>query len=620
MKNAWKWTDKEPHDFQVEAGRAQCRGRDVLIHARTGLGKTAVVAAPYAFAQNAKRKTIFVSPLIALQEEMIETFRDDYGLSAIAIHSGMDRPLREVVKASQVSKNREICEGDHNIILISPEMLQSRLFIGDALRNPKFARRVLSVGVDEAHCVSHWGAEFRKKYGSLGIVRAFLPKHTSVVAMSATFTPRVRRDVLSKLHFGDDYINLDMGNNRSNVSLVARAMHHTQATFNDIDFVIPRNLQHADEIPQTFVYIDDTKIGNAIIDHLVDLLPASLRDEGLIRPFNATHSHQYRKNAMDHFRNGSIRVLVCTDAAGMGCNLPNIEVVVQWGLPDKLSTWIQRAGRAARRPGLKGLAVLLVEPTAYGVYPDASLAPEGGRKGVKSKPKRPPAGWAAEHGRKRGASSTTDNTIDRTIAIPVDEESPDEGLLAFVQTGDCRRRVVADAFKCRDKSTDAGVACCDLCDPELFKQVLPGRGGRAKAKTSKSKPNAEVTHACQAWREKIYESDWAGSMFAASGILGDGLVEKIASSQVVHSERDLKVLIASEWQWWDDYGKSLYNHLADANCLSSRLPPNRGLHVQRRDPTDFGTARMIKDASTYGFAIAMAAKDMSQSHILGEAF
>lgn len=73
--------------------------------------------------------------------------------------------------------------------------MQSRTFIDRLLRNSTFARKVISLFVDEAHCISHWGAEFRKKYATLGNLRAFLPAHTPVIAVSATLTPRVRRDV-----------------------------------------------------------------------------------------------------------------------------------------------------------------------------------------------------------------------------------------------------------------------------------------------------------------------------------------------------------------------------------------------------------------------------------------
>lgn len=559
MKAAWNWVDKEPRPFQMEAGRAQCRGRDVIIHARTGLGKTTVVAAPYAFPENAKRKTIFVSPLIALQEEMVDTFREEYGLAALAVNSAREKPLEELME--------EICTGDHNIILISPEMLQSRQFVKGVLGNSVFTKRVLSLVVDEAHCVSHWGADFRKKYGTLGNVRAFLPpKTTSVVAMSATFTPRVRRDVLSKLHFGDDYINLDLGNNRSNVSLVVRAMHRTQTTYGDLDFVIPRGVQTAADIPPTFIYADDTKFGTLIIDHLVELLPASLREDGLIRPFNATHSHSYRKNAMDHFRHGSIRILVCTDAAGMGCNLPNIELVVQWALPDKLSTFVQRAGRAARRPGLTGLAVLLVEPTAYGVHPGSVEEQLRAEITGKAKSRRPPKGWAISHGRKRGAAASAScNEIDRTIKLAVSEESKDEGLLCLVQTGDCRRRVIGDAFNCDDIASDSGVPCCDLCNPELLRRTLPGPAPRKKGKAAaKATPAADIVAACRSWREAVYTRDWDGSIFAASGILGDTLIDKIAVSPPFASAAGLKALIADEWQWWDEYGHALYVRIATA--------------------------------------------------------
>ncbi|KAI0354106.1 hypothetical protein OH77DRAFT_1383443, partial [Trametes cingulata] len=72
------------------------------------------------------------------------------------------------------------------IVLISPEMLQSPSFVNRVLRKPAFSRRVLSMVVDEAHCISHWGANFRKKYASLGIVRAFLPRNTPVIAVTAT--------------------------------------------------------------------------------------------------------------------------------------------------------------------------------------------------------------------------------------------------------------------------------------------------------------------------------------------------------------------------------------------------------------------------------------------------
>ncbi|EAU89052.2 hypothetical protein CC1G_10021 [Coprinopsis cinerea okayama7 len=230
---------------------------------------------------------------------------------------------------------------------------------------------------------------FRKKYGELGIIRAFLPKATPVVAMSATLPLRVRRDVLKKLEFASDgYVFINIGNDRPNVSIVVRAIHNTMKSYSDLDFLIPSNVQVGEDIPSTMVYMDNIQECPEIADHLDDTLPEHLRGQGLVRPFSAAYSQEYREAVLKLFKLGIVRVLVCTDAAGMvihlpavvvrdanidlaqGCNLPKVEVVVQWKMPDSISTFVQRAGRAARSPHLRGLAVLLVEKSAYNVNLD----------------------------------------------------------------------------------------------------------------------------------------------------------------------------------------------------------------------------------------------------------
>jgi superfamily II DNA helicase RecQ len=191
-------------------------------------------------------------------------------------------------------------------------MALSRRFIREVLRSTEFGKRVLSVVVDEAHVVSHWGASFRKKYGTLGIIRAFLPRGTPVVTLSATLPARIRSDVLSKLQFSRDYINVDIGNDRPNVSIVVRAIQHPINTYADLDFVVDGIKQK-----KAFVYADNIATGVEIADHLEELLPPEDRGKGFIRPYNAALSKEYWREAMRLFKSGEIRVLVCTDAAGM---------------------------------------------------------------------------------------------------------------------------------------------------------------------------------------------------------------------------------------------------------------------------------------------------------------
>ncbi|EJD36808.1 P-loop containing nucleoside triphosphate hydrolase protein [Auricularia subglabra TFB-10046 SS5] len=587
--------EHELREMQVTAALAQVDGDDVLVHAATGMGKTAIVAAPHAFPQNKGRVTLFISPLIALQEEMVETFRAEFNLAAVAVNSTRKGPLKTTFQ--------DICAGKYAVVLLSPEMLQTRQFIDLVLRNHEFSLRFLSLAIDEAHTVSHWGAHFRKKYATLGVMRAFLPPGTSVVALSASLTPRVRADVLRKLRFGTKFVDIDLGNNRPNVSIVVRACHRLLSSFADLDFVIPRNVQAAGDIPATFVYADNKDEGAAIVDHLRELLPEGMRNLGLVRPFNASLSHDYRRNALLHFKAGTIRVLVCTDAAGMGCNLPNIEVVVQWKLPKKLSMFVQRAGRAARRPGMAGLAVLLVEPTAYTQVPDINdqlattpsgagrVAAEQGVAGASSGPRpaaargkklkvprskpRAPKGWSKAHGRHRGATAgdTASNAIDRAIVLLVNQDAEDEGLITLVQTGDCRRRVQADAFNSHDQTST--VPCCDLCDPTLLERTLPGPGAKRKAAKKKQdkekQPAQDVVDALRTWRLKIWEEDFTAQFFNECALLPDALINVISLVPEVESERALRGMLDKEWLFCGRYSKSLWHALVYA--YNARPPP-----------------------------------------------
>ena len=115
---------------------------------------------------------------------------------------------------------------------------------------------------------------------------------------------------------------MNVGNDRPNVSLVVRACQHPQNSYTDLDFIVPRSLSKLDDIPKTYIYVENIQTGSEIIDYLVKLLesrggPAVSAASSVVRPFNAAMSYEYRRAAMEAFRRGSIRIMVCTDAAGM---------------------------------------------------------------------------------------------------------------------------------------------------------------------------------------------------------------------------------------------------------------------------------------------------------------
>ncbi|THV02115.1 P-loop containing nucleoside triphosphate hydrolase protein, partial [Dendrothele bispora CBS 962.96] len=476
-----------------------------------------------------------------------------------------------------------ICTGKYQIIVISPEMMLSQKFIKNVLKNEELAHRILSIIIDEAHVISHWGTGFRKKYGELGILRALLPKGIPFVVLSATLPPRVRQDVLTKLHFSrdeSDYININLGNDRPNVSLVVRAMQHPMNTYQDLDFVIPQKVQKTNEIKKTFIYADNISTGVEIAAHLESLLPDTLQYTGLIRPYNAAYSQKYRKAAMKQFREGQIRVLVCTDAAGMGCNIPDIDVIVQWKLPDTMSNFVQRAGRAARDRNRQGLAVLLVEKSAYGLdcenlVSDISTGTQKAKKKadevtdyVKSTLKN----YADLHGVKRGAYGGTLDGTDKNhlphYTPTIKRNSRDEGLLAFVQTGTCRRRIIAAIYSNRD--LDPKVDCCDVCVPTLLNCTRPGyyKAPPRKAAVVKGVPYKPTKQSLHEWRVSVYQRDFKYAQWGYRGILSDETLEMLSAVGPIESKSGLAVLLEGKWSWWEQYGEDMWAKISTLN-----MPP-----------------------------------------------
>ncbi|THH28630.1 hypothetical protein EUX98_g5558 [Antrodiella citrinella] len=516
-----------------------------------------------------------VCPLLALEEEMVATFETDFGLKAIAINSQNGGISDAVI--------RKLTNGEYQVILISPEMLQSRRFSDKLLRNPLFTRRVLSMVVDEAHCLSHWGADFRKLYETLGDIRPYLPPGTPVIALTATLTARVRRDIYSKLKFTKGSSRFEnVGNDRPNVSIIVRACHHAQNTFKDLDFIIPARITNPGDIPKTYVYIENIQTGADIVDHLNQLIEERKTTDvaatpviNVVRPFNATMSSGYRRTAMEEFRKGTIRIMVCTDAAGMGCNIPDIDLVVQWKLPGKLSNFIQRAGRAARGRGRTGIAVLLVESSAFMNVPpssDAEPSPPAktasgkARKKGKSRKKdllKMGKQYGKAHGMERGGPKKSHDKLPSGKQPPLDVEAADEGLSVFVQSTTCRRKIWARVYEAEDKLTAPTVPCCDICIPALFDRCRP-KSKHTKSlpvKPKRGEPVAAVQPKLEDWRAMVAKRDHANAHFSPSALLDDATIVSLSShGDLTHDA--LTQLLCTSWIWWGRYGDELGKFLS----------------------------------------------------------
>ncbi|KAF6743084.1 ATP-dependent DNA helicase RecQ [Ephemerocybe angulata] len=589
----------------------------------TGYGKTAVAAGPHAHPAAKGMVTFMVSPLIALQEEQASTFESEFHLTAKALNSA-----HEGLNKNNLSGVRE---GKWQIVVLSPEMLLSKVFVTQVIRHPAMAGRILSVVVDEAHVVSHWGSGFRKKYGTLGILKALLPRGTPFVAMSATLAPRVREDVLNKLQFNRKaFIDLDLGNDRNNVSIIIRAMHHAMNTYRDLKFLIPAILRRLQDIKKAFVYADTIRVATDIENYLYSLCPEAFRFKGFIRPYSAAFSVEYRAAVMEQFRSGQVRILICTDAAGMGCNIPDIDIVVQWKLPVSVSSFVQRAGRAARGPGRTGLAVLLVEKSVYEAdilsYLGSSAVStvEGG--GEKKKKKRkgnvresttyPKPEKVKEYAEARGVlrggyHAVNDSTGDGTH-VALDALSIDEGLYSLVQTGTCRRAVLTVVFK--NKPPEPTVPCCDNCDPALLNQTRPAppESDKRASNPRRGVPNVSVMDSLHVWRAKIAKRDHGKAFFSGSGILSDDTVELLSSIGPIPSEVALKKLLEGKWLWLAKYQRELFIELTRLNIPPKVLKPKpqrpsaaaKRTHDEMDDGGNNEEIRRVRPTTTTTAAVA----------------
>ncbi|KJA28704.1 hypothetical protein HYPSUDRAFT_94865, partial [Hypholoma sublateritium FD-334 SS-4] len=204
------------------------------------------------------------------------------------------------------------------------------------------------------------------------------------------------------------------------------------------------------------------------------------------------------------------RILICTDAAGMGCNIADIDLIVQWKLPSSVSSFAHITQEKAAEKTKKNRGIR-VNPE----YPKSSED-----------------GYAAERGQLRGSETKADKMITSTYEVPIDFHAIDEGLYAFIQTIICRRRVLQLIYS-NDQQPVLLAPCCDLCVPELLDRARAPSSGPLVT-TRKSAIKIGICHeptasALREWRKEIRTRDFTYALFPSSGILSDSAINSLSS-------------------------------------------------------------------------------------------
>ena len=319
------WGFESLRPLQADAIRAALAGRDSLVVMPTGGGKSLCYQLPPLVGDTTD---VVVSPLVALMKDQVDAL-ESIGYPAAAIHSGLEPDERRRIRD-------RLAAGDLRLLFTAPERL-----VNSGLLDLLAQVGVRRFSIDEAHCISQWGHDFRPEYRQLALLRERFPT-ASVHAFTATATPRVRDDIVSQLALKEPEV---LVGTFDRPNLVYR--------------VVPRT----DRVAQTLAVLG-RHAGAASIVYCIsrketERLAARLAAEGILaRPYHAGLEARERHRTQEAFARETIDVVVATVAFGMGIDRSDVRLVLHTSLPKSLEAYQQETGRAGR-DGLAAECVLL---------------------------------------------------------------------------------------------------------------------------------------------------------------------------------------------------------------------------------------------------------------------
>ena len=310
--------------IQEDIIRSIGEGHDTLGLMPTGGGKSITFQVPALVMDGL---CLVITPLIALMKDQVQHLRQR-GIKALAIYAGMNR--------EEIVTTLENCIfGNYKFLYVSPERLDTELF-----RTKLRRMKICMITVDESHCISQWGYDFRPAYLKIAEIRDLLPD-VPVLALTATATPEVVKDIQAQLHFNKGKV-FRMSFERENLAYVVR---RTENKADELLHILRRQPGSA------IVYVRNRRRTKEI---------ATLLQEADIQAdfYHAGLDDATRDIRQQRWQRGESRVIVATNAFGMGIDKPDVRLVIHMDLPDSIEAYFQEAGRAGR-DGEKAYAVIL---------------------------------------------------------------------------------------------------------------------------------------------------------------------------------------------------------------------------------------------------------------------
>ena len=328
LRENWGYDDFRP--LQLDIIESIGAGIDTLAILPTGGGKSITYQVP---ALAMEGMALIISPLIALMTDQIQNLKKR-GVRAEVIHAGMSRDrVFNILEQAQY--------GAFKILYVSPERLQSELF----LKRLQFLK-LSFIAVDEAHCISEWGYDFRPSYLKIAELRKMYPE-VPILALTASATPDVATDIKEKLSFRAN-------SNKFQASVERHNLHYVVRLTDNKDTQLYKILC---AVPGTAIVYTRTRDGAEKVAKMLQSM------ELVADYYHAGLDADVRKTRQNDWMSGKTRILCATNAFGMGIDKSDVRIVVHYDIPDALEQYYQEAGRAGR-DGEKAYAVLLTTQSA----------------------------------------------------------------------------------------------------------------------------------------------------------------------------------------------------------------------------------------------------------------
>jgi len=295
------------------------KNQDVLVVMPTGGGKSLCYQLPALLKLGV---TVVVSPLIALMQDQVDSLQDN-GIAATCLNSTLDYDTLRGREAA-------LLKGDIKLVYVSPERLVSPGFL-QLLEQVSQRVGISCFAIDEAHCVSEWGHDFRPEYRQLSILRSHFPQ-VATMALTATATERVRRDILQQLRLRDPLVHV-ASFNRHNLFYEVRPKDRN--AYSDL------LKQVRDHSGSGIIYC----LSRRQVDEIAQRLA---QDGESVLPYHAGLNDDVRRDNQTRFIRDDVRLMVATIAFGMGINKPDVRFVIHYDLPRNLESYYQESGRSGR--------------------------------------------------------------------------------------------------------------------------------------------------------------------------------------------------------------------------------------------------------------------------------